>query len=471
MGGGRHGPRIVVIGAGISGLAAAWEAAQGGSVSVTVIEESERCGGKIGSGLIGATVVDTGPDAFLARSTTARELAGELELPLVAPRASGAFVWSRGRLRRLPEGLVLGVPARLAPVALSGIVSPRGVARAALDLVLPPTRLPGDPSVAEVIRARFGAEVAGRIVEPLLGGIHAGTPESLSLREVAPQVAEALASGRSALVSLRKMAPGPSDRNAGAPVFLAPEGGMHQMVTRLAGGLRDRGVDIRTSLRVRRCTTDGAGVVVSTEAGVHRCDAAILTVPAPDAPEVVPSAGEALGGTSEPIRYASVGVVTLAFPGGSIPDSLPGTGFVVPRSEGRLMTATTWLSTKWDHYRRAQQCLVRCSVGRRDDERFSMMDDGEVVSRVHSELLEAMGTIGVVLPPRPDGWLVTRWPAALPQYETGHRGRVRAIREAFRSVPGVFLAGAYLDGVGVPACIESGRAAAREALVHASRPC
>ncbi len=453
-----HPPRVTVVGAGITGLAAAWELCTRGA-AVTILEASSRLGGKLASREVAGVVVDTGPDAFLARGTAAVSLCEELGIELVAPRVSSALVWTRGRLRPLPDGLVLGFPTKLWPLMHSGIVSLPGMVRAGLDLVIPTTRLGEDFSVAEAVTPRLGREVTARLVEPLLGGIHAGTAAGLSLPEVAPTVAAAVSRSRSAIRALRTLPTPPTRATSNShaasptagrpPVFLTPRGGLHLLASRLVEELVERGVEIRTRAPVRSLTSLGD-------------DPLVLALPAHAAAPLVAALDRNLGSELFAIHHASVVVVTLAYPAGSLPDSLPGTGFLSPRQEGRLMTATTWLSTKWDHYRPSDLCLARVSVGRIDDTRHREFGDHDLAVRAHDELAEAMSTIHLQLPP-PLATAVNRWSLALPQYGVGHRARVERIERAAVDLPGLHLAGNYLHGVGVPACIESGRAAARAA--------
>jgi oxygen-dependent protoporphyrinogen oxidase len=417
---------IAVVGGGITGLAAAWDLCGRGH-DVTVYEASERLGGKIRTAPFAGVPTEAGPDAVLARVPWAAQLVSELGLDTEAvhPATGSASIWSRGKLRPLPDGLVLGVPGRLLPVARSGILTPLGMARAGLDVVLP-KRATDDPSVAEVIAGRFGREVLEKLVDPLVSGINAGRADRLSIEVVAPDVAAVARDNRSLLLALRKRPP--VDRTK--PVFLSLADGLQRLVERLDEALRARGVEIVTGARV-------------TE--LPDADAVVLTVPAFTAADLV---GGKAGDELRTIEYASVSLATMTYP--AVP--LERSGFLVPRSEGWLMTAGTFVSTKWPARRPDGRVMIRCSAGRfGDDRHLDIADDAALVDRLHGELSRAVDLRGA----RPIEWRVDRWPRSFPQSEPGHLARVARIEDA---LPGnVFVAGAAYRGVGIASCIRQAR--------------
>lgn len=428
--------KVVVVGGGITGLVAAYEAASRGA-SVVLHEAGPALGGKLVTSPFCGRPVDEGPDAFLARVPHAVALCEELGLgaELVAPAAGRAYVWTRGALRPLPEGLVLGVPTDLAAVARSGILSRRGLARAGLDLVLPRSRFGSDdPSVAEVVGRRFGPEAAERLVEPLLGGIHAGRADGLSLASVAPVLAGAAARSRSLLLGLRG-----TPASLDGPVFLAPRGGMARLAARLVERISELGVEVRV------------GAPVST---LPHADRVVLAVPAKAAAALVgPVSAQAAAGLAS-IEHASVVLATLAYEGARLPE---GSGLLVPRVDGRLMTACSFGSQKWPHWAPSPDVSVlRVSAGRAGDDRAVRMSDTDVVAALRAELRDALGLVGEPVEVR-----VSRWVDGFPQYAPGHAARVASIKTALsKDAPYVRIAGSPVDGVGIPACIASARAAA-----------
>jgi oxygen-dependent protoporphyrinogen oxidase len=446
--------RVVVVGAGITGLATARFLSQAG-VAVTVVEAGDHPGGKIQTRELAGVPVEAGPDTFLARVPWAVDLCRELGLgeELVAPATGKAWLWIGDRLRPLPERHVLGVPTALRPLLRSGVLTAAGVARASLDLVLPRTRPGPDPSVEAVVGRRMGRQVVERLVDPLVGGINAGRADVLSLAATARPIAEGAARSRSLVLGLRRATPGP-----GGPVFLGVAGGMHRLVDRLVEDIDD----LRPGTAVTSITLGKDGYLLGcAEADDIGADAVVLTVPSFAAAEMVSALSPVAAGHLAAIRHASVVTATLAYRPAAVTRALEGAGMLVPRVEGRLITACTWSTTKWPALASSGLVLLRASAGRDGDDRAMALDDDEIVRRVHGELTEALG-----LSEEPVDSLVTRWSRGFPQYEVGHGARVDAIEAALVSdAPGVLVAGAAYRGLGIAACIEQARRAA--ALVSA----
>lgn len=434
--------RVTVVGGGITGLAAAWELVQRGA-SVTLLEASPRFGGKIHTVDVDGVPVDAGADAFLARVPWAVELCRELGLEdeLVAPAVGRALVWSRGRLRPLPEGLLLGVPTDVVGVARSGLLSPGGLARAALDLVLPRSSVDGDASVASVVRQRLGRQVVERLVDPLIGGINAGRSDELSAEAVVPQVLAAARAHRSLVIGARRQRAAVAD----GPVFLTVKAGLGRLVDRLVAALREAGAELRTDAPV--ASLDDVD------------DRVVVTVPAHAAASLIESRSPRAAAELASIAYASVALTTIAYPADAVP-RLDASGFLVPRGEGRLTTACSFGTAKWPHWSPPGQVVFRVSAGRIGDQRAMELGDDELVDRLHAEIAELVGVSAAPVSAR-----VHRWARAFPQYRIGHLARVGRIEQALaEDAPTVVVAGAAYRGLGVPACIQQGRAAAARAM-------
>jgi oxygen-dependent protoporphyrinogen oxidase len=462
-------PHVVVLGGGITGLAAAFFAQQHGA-EVTVLEAAGRLGGKVWTEPFAGLALDTGADAFLARTASATALCRAVGLgdDLVAPATGAAYVWTRGRLRRLPEGQLLGVPTDLRALARSRVLSWRGVGRAALDLVLP-GQPPGpaleeDRSVADVVRRRLGAEAHLRLVDPLVGGINAGRSDQLSVQVIAPQIAAA-ARDRSLILGARRVRAEAAAKNAdGGPVFLTVRGGLRRLIDALATHLAQGSAHIRTGVTASRLERNGNGDgdgngdgwCVVTESGERiAAGAVVLTVPAPAAARLLAGVSARAATELAAIGYSSVALVTLAYPAGAVPGRLDGSGMLVPRLEGRLMTAASWVNRKWPHLDQPGQFVLRVSAGRAGDDRALAMDDGELIDRLHGELVEAMGISG-----RPTDGRVHRWIESFPQFEVGHAQRIARIEAALGAdAPAIGIAGAALRGVGLPTCIAGAESA------------
>jgi oxygen-dependent protoporphyrinogen oxidase len=473
-------PTVAVVGGGVSGLAAAWELVHGeggaGGAEVVVLEADRAPGGKIGTTDFGGRRLDLGPDAFVTRRPEALALCRQLGLEdeLVAPATTTAYLLVDGRLRSLPAGLVLGVPTRIGPLARSGILSGAGLGRAALDLVTPRggggRPLQADDSVGHVVRRRLGPEVAERLADPLIGGIHAGNADEMSAAAVFPALLAADARSGSLMRNLGRTRPAPAKTATGTdaslPVFMGLGRGMGRLVDTLVAALRRAGVAVHTGARVQRLERRQRRWVLDTAPGAKvEADAVVLAVPAPVAASLLRPHSAALAQQLDSIAYASVTLVTMRFTDPGLPRLPPGSGFLVPRTSGGLVTACTWLSAKWAQLSRPGELLLRASLGRYGDDRAAAMDDDEVLCRALGELAPAMGLGG-----RPEESMVARFRRAFPQYAVGHVDKIAAVQRRAADLGGVAIAGAALHGVGIPACIASGRAAGRAVLSQLEEP-
>jgi protoporphyrinogen/coproporphyrinogen III oxidase len=479
---------VVVVGGGIAGLVAAWEltggdlGGAGRGPRVTVLEASPRMGGALRSEEFAGRTVDLGPDGVLGRRPEAVELCRSIGLggELVPIGAAGASVFARGRLRAMPAGLSLGVPTRWWPVARSGVLGSGGSLRLARDAIAPrPSRRGpiGDRALGPLVADKLGSSVVETLVDPLVGGINAGSVTDMSTAAVFPALLAAAGQRGGLMRALRRVQPAPPPTGASEPAFWSLERGLGSLVSRLCELLDDRGVELRTGLaaaRLERRAADGPPWLVHSPAGSFAADGIVLATPAPVTRDLLaPHDAEAatlLGG----IDHASVALITLQLPADTLAHPLEGTGFLVPRGSpdpgdkatNLLITACTFLSQKWPHLAREGDVLLRASVGRFGDDRLAHLDDDALAARVVSELT---AILGLGAPPR--ATRVTRWPDSFPQYRVHHLLRVAGIEAAVRRLPPLAVAGAAYRGVGVPACIASGRQAAATVLAAiAGRP-
>ncbi len=448
-------PRVVVVGAGIAGLAAARALARSGS-DVLVLEASPQVGGKLRLGEVAGHQVDLGAESILNRRPEGVDLVREVGLAdsLVHPQTIQASVWSRGALRAMPP-TIMGVPADLE--ALAGLVSPEGIEAARGDLARPATAPEGDLSVGALVESRFGAEVLDRLVEPLLGGVYAGHARELSLRATMPQVAELL-DGRSGLsrAVAESLASRPADP---PPVFAGVDGGVGRLPHALLAATPQ--VAVRTGVTVRELTGlahQRWRLLVGSAAApeVVEADAVVLATPAPAAARLLAEASPAAAAELAQWEYASMAVITLAYPREAMPE-VTGSGFLVPPVEGRLVKASTfsWRKWAWVASSAPDLALLRVSVGRHRQEQELQRSDEELVALAGADLADL---VGIRVPPVDAE--VTRWGGGLPQYAVGHLDRVRRVKEAVATVSGIAVCGAAYDGVGIPACIASGQQAA-----------
>ncbi|MFF5016248.1 protoporphyrinogen oxidase [Streptomyces sp. NPDC001165] len=482
--------RVVVIGAGIAGLAAAHRLLERGA-RVTVLEASGRVGGKLLPGEIAGVRVDLGAESMLARRPEAVALAREVGLAdrLQPPATATASIWTRGALRPMPKGHVMGVPGTAN--ALAGVLSEEGLARIERDADLPRTEVGDDVAVGEYVAQRLGREVVDRLVEPLLGGVYAGDAYRISMRSAVPQLFQAARTHDSLTAAVRDIQAKAAAHQQTGPVFMGIEGGVGRLPLAVAEAVRARGGEILTGApvtelrRVAEPETDGAGEpraldlkgpagavgsplaeapaaarshtvwrVVAGDRVLH-ADAVIVAVPASVAAGLLRAESPEAAAELATVEYASMALITLAYRRADL--ALPeGSGFLVPPVDGRTIKASTFASQKWGWIADEDPDLVvlRTSVGRHGETEILQREDAGLVDVSRHDLREATGLDAVPLQTR-----VTRWTDGLPQYPVGHHARVARIREHVAKLPGLAVCGAQYDGVGIPACIASAYAA------------
>ncbi len=448
---------VVVVGGGIAGLTALRQVQKQPEVNAVLLEASSHFGGKIRTTNFLGRPVDEGADAFITRVPWGIELCAELGLDsfLISPATSSAYVLVDGVLRKLPEGLVLGVPTKLLPLLRSRIVGPLAAIRAGLDRFLPDDWPGDDESVGGLIRRRMGDQIAERLVDPLIGSINAGDTDHLDAALAAPQLETAARRNRSLITGLKAQAK--ASPNPQTPVFLGFENGMGQLVETLVNSVQD--ADTRTNTPVTAITRDTDNLVVRTQQTSIECDAVILATPAHQAAQLLATCQPAADRLSS-IEHASVAMVTMGFKRSDVGHSLDGSGMLIPRGEGLLTTAASWGSSKWPHWADEEHVILRVSAGRAGDTRALALDDNELVETLLTEVANILEIEGDLVE-----WRVSRWIDAFPQYAPGHDRLVAAIERDLRSgMPGLFLAGAGYKGIGIPACINQGNQSAEATL-------
>jgi oxygen-dependent protoporphyrinogen oxidase len=493
-------PHVVIVGGGISGLAAAFFL-RDQAVRVTVLEGSPRLGGKLCVSEIAGVAVDEGAEALLVTRPEGTGLIADAGLAdqRVTPGTTSSAIWTRGALRPLPRRQYMGVPSDMAELDRSGVLSADGVTRAREDLELPPTARDGDVPVARYIAARFGDEVVDRLVDPLLGGVYAGRSAELSFDATLPRLAAVSRQHRSLAGAVQSLLPPPAERPAEQEAPGSGPRAAASVFTTLAGGLgtlpdilgKASAAAVRTGAMARELSRTESGwrlTVGSAAAPEHiDADAVIIALPARPAGRLlakVPGASAAVTAFGE-ISYASMAIVTLAYPRsaflprghGAERISEPGlglsalgwSGYLVPAVDGRAVKAATFSSVKWPHLAAAPSPgaepleIVRCSVGRIGEEALLQRDDDDLAWLAAAELAEATGVRGAPVATR-----VTRWGGALPQYTVGHLDRVARIRATMATQPGLAVCGAAYDGVGIPACAATARTAVDQVLAFLS---
>jgi oxygen-dependent protoporphyrinogen oxidase len=458
--------RVVIVGGGIAGLAAAHRLAQAApGLPVTLIEGDARLGGKIVTERVDGFVIEGGPDSFLSLKPRgvglcqALGLAERLHGP--DPKFRRTYVMRGRRLHELPEGLTGLIPTRLGPMARSGLISPLGKLRMALDYVLPPCAHNGDESLADFVERRLGRELYERLIEPLMGGIYAGDGEQLSLAATFPQLRRAeLEHGgliKGVLAERARQSPAAPDAKRW-PAFVTPATGVAELVETLEQRLS--GVDVRLGRRATRVEAAAAGYTVELENG-ERLDApaVIFATPAFVTAKLISEIDSRAAAALHAIPYVSTAAVSVAYPLRDIPRPLDGYGYIIPRAENLPVLACTWTSTKFPQRAPPGFGLIRAFIGRAGQEEALEGTDDDLLQLVRAELRRTLGTTA-----EPAIHRIFRWPKAMPQYTLGHLARLGTIEQRLAGLPGLFVAGSAYRGIGLPDCIQSGEQAAEAAL-------
>jgi oxygen-dependent protoporphyrinogen oxidase len=481
---------VVVIGGGITGLAAAFELTGGArgphasTPSVTVLEASTRLGGKITSLELHGRTLDAGPDGALARRAELAELCEDLgiadQLRPIGTR--GATVFARRQLRSLPEGLNLGVPTSWSALRSSKVLSRRGSARALRDLLWPVPASRGhlqDRAIGSLVETKLGREVVATLVDPMVGGINAGRVANMSAAAVFPPLLEAGQKRGSLMRAMRASLPKPpAEGEQPEPAFVSLSGGLFELVDRLVAVLTSRGVVFRCGADAKDLVRQGGekrGWSVDTATTATRADGVVLAVPSWAAAQLLSGHDDEAAALAGQIDYASVAIATFCFAEEDLTLPEHGTGALIPAGslipggelggQQFLATALTFLDRKWPHVKVEGTTVLRVHCGRIDDHRFASLDDATLLGALGDELGQLLSVRGA-----PQAAAVTRWENGLPQYRVNHLMRVAGVEAGVERLDGLEIAGAAFHGVGVPACIGSGRLAARRLLEDLGSP-
>jgi len=453
--------QIAVIGGGVTGLVGALRLKQAGA-EVTVLEASDRLGGKIRtSGLRDATI-ELGADSFFPRDDRPLQLCREVGIldELVSPEEFGAWIFRAGRLHRMPPDTVLGAPASLRTLASTRLLSLRGKARAAVDLVGTGPLKGGDVAVGAFIRSRLGAEVLDRMVDPLLAGTRAGDVEEMSLAAAIPLIDHAARTNRSLTRGLRRARHG----SANAPRFYAPRTGMSRLIEALASSLE--AADIVHNCRATAVEPASSGYTIHIEGdGAITADAVLITTPSYLTAQILRELSPEAAARLATIPHASAAVVNLLFSAGAVDVPSGGSGVLVPSSERMTLSGCTWFSSKWPAFAGSEgKTTIRCFVGRNQRDPALELDDEDLVGVILTELARV-----VTVHTGPLAQHIARWERALPQYKVGHLDTVAGIERSLATHRDVAVAGASFRGSGLPDCIAQAERAATALLETARR--
>ncbi len=465
--------KIVIIGGGVTGLSTVYFLKEksrelGIEIDCTLIEASDRLGGKIVTDRIDDFIIEGGPDSFLSQKpwgiTLCRKLGLMDQLVSTHPIHKAIYILSHGRLKQFPEGMNLMIPGRITPFLLSPIVSWQGKARMGLDLLIPKNKEAADESIASFVRRRLGSEAVTTFAEPILATIYAGDVEQLSLAATFPQFAGLEKEFGSLIwgIWMKKwdarmaQSKGPANnksRETGQAekltLFVTLKNGLASLVQSLQEQLS--GIDVQQGQRVKALFPHQGRYAIDLSNQRLNADAVVITTDATTAARWIGSWDGALSGHLSSIPYVSTATVSLGFRREDVAHPLTGFGFVIPRLERKHILATTWSSTKFQGRAHPADVLIRSFLGGAHQEEVVDLSDDELVSAVYNELKPVLG-----MSAKPTMARVFKWRKANPQYNVGHLTRVAAIEKETEKYAGLFLAGAAYKGVGIPDCIQQG---------------
>src|SRR5690349_4909352 len=453
--------RIVIIGGGISGLAAAHRVTElNRSAHVTILEASDRLGGTIQTEHRDGFLLERGPDSFISEKPHAlaltKRLGLESQLIQTNEEFRRSFIVRDGRLRAVPEGFQLMAPSRMLPFITSDIFSFGGKARMAAELILPRRNTNGttDESLASFVRRRLGQEALARMAQPMVGGIYTADPETLSLRATLPRFLDMEEKHRSLILAMLRQGRAQKIGTSGArySLFVSFEQGMQVLVDALLTRIN---ADLRVKTRAQRLSFDRGWTITTDKDEQIKADAVCLAVPAYMAAALLTDTHQRLAENLRAIKYASTATINFGYRRAAIGHPLNGFGFVVPVIEKRSLIACTFSNVKFSGRAPDGQVLLRAFAGGALQPEIFALDESEMSRRVEADLRELLG-----IREDPRFIEVAKWERSMPQYEVGHLDRVDEIERLAGELPGLVLAGNAYRGAGIPDCIRSGEAAA-----------
>lgn len=457
---------IVIVGGGITGLAAAHHIQQHQpNATITLIEAADYLGGKIATDYVDDFILEAGPDCFLSRKTRGIGLAEEMgitaELQGRKPATERAYVMRHGRLHTLPEGLSGMIPTQLEPLLTHSLLSEEGAQRVAEEPNIPPQTDNSEESVGQFVSRRLGREAFENIVEPLMGGIYAGQADQLSIMATFPQLRQLELKHGSLLKGLgQTIAPADSQY----PPFVSFKNGMADLIKQITGRFTPN-VTIHLNTKATKIEQSPDGYWITTiqdsQSKIQnlKSKTLILTTPAFINAHLLTTVAPDAAAAHAEIPYASTALVNFAFDTADLPGLPEGYGYVTPQVEKREALACTWTSKKWDNRAPEGKTLLRVYIGRYGEADVTEYDDGRLIDIAKREIAETCDITAEPFMTR-----IYRWPNGLPQYNLGHLERLERIDAEISELPGLFVAGAAYNGVGIPDCIKSGESAAKEAL-------
>ncbi|TAN61707.1 protoporphyrinogen oxidase [bacterium] len=473
--------RVVIIGGGISGLATAYSLREHQPkdvpLEITLLEKNDRLGGNIVTERSGDFIIEGGPDCFLSEKPWAMELCKRIGLGdgLLTTNETNkkTFVFSRGALRELPEGVILMVPTKILPLAFSSLISIGGKFRMAAEYFIPRKTDDSDETLSSFVIRRLGKEALDKIAEPLVAGVHAADPDTMSVRSSFPKFVSleqehgSLIRGMIKRMELLKKTHKPSQESAQkkTTMFITLKNGLSTLTSELQARLTASPyTNIKTNTAVASVAKkNGLYSLALKDGSGMEADSIIICSPAYVAAELLKGFDSELTEKLLTIPYVSTATISLGFKKADIKHPLNGFGFVVPKTEGRKIMAASWTSVKFKYRAPDDSVLIRCFVGGAKDADLVSLSDEEMLKMVRIELKETMGITAEPVITR-----IYRWFNSMPQYTVGHEGRIKLIEEKLLKHPGLYLTGSAYHGIGIPDSIRTAEITAKKALHHVS---
>jgi protoporphyrinogen/coproporphyrinogen III oxidase len=457
---------IVIVGGGVTGLAAAYHLhkqvkAAARDAKIIVVERDEKLGGKTQTEVVDDMVIEHGPDSFIAHKPWFGQVCKELGLPLVGtnPNVKSTYIYSRGRMEKLPVGMQIMIPTEVGPFVKTRLISWAGKLRAGMEPLIPVKKTDEDESIGSFVSRRFGREVLEYIAGPLMGGIHGGDWDGVSIKSTFPMFPKMeKEQGSLLLAGFKNKANKPKGPTGSA--FQTVPTGLNQAVVGMVKACE--GVDFRTGTAVTELQPVGGKYSVTLSTGeTMQADAVVLATPAYVAAELMKEFRGDVTAELNEIPYGNSCVVALAFDRKDIDHPLDASGFLVPHTEPMEVTASTWVSVKWPHSAPEGKVLLRCFLNRGEGKDWTQASDEEITQTVKKGLEKAMG-----LKATPKLTRIFRWPRSMAQYRVGHLERIDRVDALMKQQPGLYLAGAAYRGVGLPDCVREGNQAAERIAKH-----
>jgi protoporphyrinogen/coproporphyrinogen III oxidase len=452
----RKNPSVAIIGGGISALACAVDLKEKG-INFTIFEKENAAGGKLVTEKIGELVVEGGPDSYLPEKFWSVQLIKKIGLDrdmLCSNDAfKGTFIYSGGRLHRLPEGVMLMVPTMIMPLATSGLISWPGKIRMGMELFVPRRKDHGDESLANFVTRRLGRECLEKIAEPLVAGIHTSNPDNMSVLAIFPRFIDMERKSGSlikGMINAMKKVPPPNPSTLPMTYFMSLKEGMQELAH---GCVSTIGAErVKTGTVVASVVKKENGYRLTLGDGATAdFDAVVLATPSYITKDILKTVDKELCDRLSAIEWSSSATISLAFRKCDIREPLRGFGFIVPRVENRRLNACTWSSIKWSFRAPDDTLLIRCFVGGGHHEELVSMNDDELLGMVLEELREIAGIAA-----KPVFFKVYRWFKAMPKYTVGQLERIAAIDEKLKAHRGLYLIGCSYRGIGIGDCVRSG---------------